>query len=367
MPAIANPNSLGPRANLRDDSQEIYAASRILIIRLSAVGDVIHGLPVLNALREAKPKAFIAWAVEGHAADLLEGHPALDQLVRLPRRWLKSPSAVLQLRQKLRSLQFDTTIDLQCLTKSGVVAWLSGAPQRIGKAGPDARELSRWFQNRFVECHGSHVIEHYLDLLQPLGISEPTVRFELPERDVDGQFSAALLEAKQWQSGGFAVLNPGAGWPSKLWPADRYGEIAHWLGSNRSLPSLAVWGTPDEKVLAEKIVSHSHGHAVLAPATSMLQLAALCRRARLFVGSDTGPMHLAVAVGTPTVSLHGPTRAEWCGAYGPGNIRLQVRCQTAASGHRHEADDSAMREITTDMVWQACLALLKDKAVLQCG
>jgi len=121
---------------------------RILIVRLSAMGDLIHGIPVLTALRKAKPDAFLGWVAEGRNADLLEGHPALDQLIRVPRRWLKSPRAVRQLRRELRTLQFDTTIDLQCLTKSAIAARLSGAPRRIGYAGALGRELSRLLNNK---------------------------------------------------------------------------------------------------------------------------------------------------------------------------------------------------------------------------
>jgi ADP-heptose:LPS heptosyltransferase len=163
------------------------------------------------------------------------------------------------------------------------------------------------------------------------------------------------------------ILNPGAGWPSKIWPADRYGELAQRLIKSHGLPSLAVWGSREELPLAERIVAASHGHARLAPPTSMTQLAAVCRRAAVFVGSDTGPMHLAVAVGTPTISLHGPSRAEWCGAYGPHNIRLQVRYEAGSSQERRTANDAAMRAITVDIVAAACNNLLSQHSARQCG
>src|SRR5262249_37611129 len=114
---------------------------RILIVRVSAIGDVVHGIPVLCALREAFPNAFLAWIAEGTAGDVLEGHPALDELVRVPRRWWKSPRELWRMRNRLRSLRFDVTIDLQCLTKSAITAWTSGAKRRIGLAGANGREL----------------------------------------------------------------------------------------------------------------------------------------------------------------------------------------------------------------------------------
>jgi heptosyltransferase I len=165
------------------------ASPRILIVRLSAIGDVIHGVPVLCALRAALPEAFLAWVVEGRAGDLLDGHPALDELVRVPRGWLKSPREVWRLRRRLHDLRFDTAIDLQCLTKSAIAAWLSGAPRRIGKGGEDGRELSRYFHNELIPCAGGHVIEHYLDLIHQLGIASTQVRFDLHENELDARMA----------------------------------------------------------------------------------------------------------------------------------------------------------------------------------
>jgi heptosyltransferase I len=341
-------------------------SARILIVRLSAIGDVIHGLPVLCALRSAFPHAFIGWVVEGRAGDLLEGHPALNELILVRRGWLKSPREVWRLRQRLRACRFDTTIDLQCLTKSAIAAWLSGAPRRIGKAGEDGRELSRWFHNELVAAGGEHVIDHYLDMLQTLGISTPAIRYDLPERAADARVADEFLRVAGLAGQRLVLLNPGAGWPSKIWPAERYGELARHLAGVHGMASVVVWGGPVERPLAERIVSTSGGHGQLAPPTSMTELAAFCRRAALFVGSDTGPMHLAVAVGTPTISLHGPSRADWCGAYGPRNIRLQVRYEAGSSAERRKANDAAMRAISVDMVAQACDRLIRAR-IRQCG
>ncbi len=343
------------------------AHSRILIVRLSAIGDAIHGLPVLCALRRALPEAFIGWVAEGAAGQILEGHGALNALIRVPRRFWKSPGEIIRMTRQLRKLKFDTTIDLQCLTKSAITAWLSGAARRIGLAGEDGRELSRWFNNELVEAHGTHVIEHYLSLLRPLGIESPKIEFNLPERVADAEFVDRFLQENGLAGRRFAVLNPGAGWPSKIWPAERYGELARHLYQAHGVASVAVWGLPSEIPLAETIVATSGGHAQLAPPTTMLQLAALSRRAALFVGSDTGPMHLAVAVGTPTISMHGPSRGDWCGAYGPQNIRLQIRYEDGSSLERRQANDLAMRAITVEMTARACDHLLRLNADRKCG
>jgi lipopolysaccharide heptosyltransferase I len=351
--------------------REMLAAAerspRILIVRVSAIGDVIHGIPVLCALREAYPNAFLAWVAEGTMGDVLDGHPALDELVRVPRRWWKSPREVWRMRNRLRSLRFDVAIDLQCLTKSAVTAWLSGAPRRIGKADAEGRELSRWFNNELVQAGGAHVVEHYLSMLRPLGIHSPAVQFNLPERAADAEVIDRFLQQSGLAGRPFAVLNPGAGWPSKVWPAERYGALARRLHEQHGVTSVAVWGIEKEIPMAGTIVAMSGGQAVMAPPTTMMQLAALCRRAALFVGSDTGPMHLAVAVGTPTVSMHGPSRADWCGAYGPNNIRLQIRYEDGSSLERRRADDSAMRAITVDMAAHACGHLLRRNESRKCG
>ena len=340
---------------------------RILIVRLTALGDVIHGLPVLCALRESYPRAFIGWAVEGSAGDLLEGHKALDELIRLPRHWLKSPREVIRLRRRLRRLNFDTTLDLQCLTKSGFAARLSGAQKRIGKAGRDGRELSKWFNNVLVEPGGEHVIDHYLGMLRPFGIESPEVKFDLPDQAQAIQFITNFQRSKKLANQQFALISPGAGWPSKLWPAQRYGQVARHLVCKHQLLSVVVWAGDQERELAKTIATESAGSAIVAPGTSITELAALTRNGRLFVGSDTGPMHLAVAVGTPAISLHGPSRAEWCGAYGPHNTRLQVRLDEGRSRHRQNTDDSAMREISVEMVSEACDQLLTANTVRRCG
>jgi lipopolysaccharide heptosyltransferase I len=344
-----------------------FRSPRILIVRLTAIGDVVHGIPVLCALREALPNAFIGWITEGTAGDVLEGHPALDELIRVPRRYWKSLREIRQMRERLRELKFDITLDLQCLSKSAITAWLSGAKRRIGKSGEHGRELSRVFNNELVEAGGTHVIEHYLSMLRALGIESPEVRFDLPERAADAQLIDSFLRESSLVGQQFAILNPGAGWPSKMWPAQRYGELAQHLFRAHGVRSVAAWGTPAEVPMAEAIVAASDGHAVMAPPTSMLQLGALCRRAALFVGSDTGPMHLAAAVGTPTVSMHGPSRADWCGAYGGNNLRMQIRYEAGSSLERRRADDSAMRAITVAMAAHACDQLLTRNIARKCG
>jgi len=337
----------------------LYPTSRlrILIVRLSAIGDVLHTLPVLNALRDAFPHAFLSWVVDSRAADLLRGHKSLDELVVVPRGWATSPVAAWRLWRHLKARRFDVALDVQGLTKSSAAAWLSGARRRIGYGGRDARELSRCFNNELVLASASHIIDRNLELLRPLGIATPPVRFDLPEDRAEAVMAEDAIVRLALGSG-YAVINPGAGWPSKLWPAKRYGGVARFLGATLGLPSLVVWAGSRERAWAEEIESGSGGHARLAPSTTLLELAAILRRARLFVGSDTGPLHLAVAVGTPSVGMFGPMPAERNGPYGPGHAAVEEMAFAGTNRRQRRTDPAPMAAIGVERVCAACERLL---------
>jgi lipopolysaccharide heptosyltransferase I len=332
------------------------ARTRILIVRLSAVGDVVHGVPVLNALRDAFPQALLAWVVEQRAAALLRGHKSLDELIVVPRGWLKLPATVWQLRRRLRAMHFDLTIDLQGLTKSAVAAWLSGAPRRIGFDGTNGRELSPWLNNQRIASTARHVIDCNLQLLQPLGIESPEVRFDLPE-SADDRAAAEQILRQVKLDGRFALVNPGAGWPAKRWPPERFAAVAQHLG-HRGVPSVVVWGGPQEREWAGQIVAGSNGYGWLAPPTSLTELAALARRASLLIASDTGPLHIAAAVETPCVGLYGPVSGQRNGPYGPQHVVLQPRQFEGTSRQRRSAPPELMAAITPEMVCQACDQIL---------
>ena len=180
------------------------------------------------------------------AGELIEGHSAIDQRIVLPHGWLRSPAGVWQLRKQLQDLAFDTAIDAQGLTKSAAVAWLSGAKRRIGMGGRWGREFSRWLNNELVDTDGLHAIERALKLLEPLGIRSPAVRFEPPVATADQNVAAEII-ASLGLDGGFVLIASGAGWPSKLWPVDRYAAVAAWLGRRWNLPSLLIWGNDAER------------------------------------------------------------------------------------------------------------------------
>ena len=292
-------------------------AQRILIVRLSALGDVVHVLPLLDALRRARPEAHIGWLVEERAASLLEGHPQLDRVWVHPRRQISSllsrgrAWAALQTFRRflapLRAAGYELAIDVQSNLRSSALALASGASQRIGFDAPFAKEGSRWLHTRSVRPAGEPQLKvlRNLRLLEPLGIDTAGVRARLavPER------------TQVWTEGGGpdargprVALHPGVSdfGAIKRWAPERYGALAQRLHQGCGADVLVTWG-PGDRPLAEAVAAASDGAARVAPETrSILELAALLAAGDLVVGSDTGPVHLAAALGVPVVGLYGP-------------------------------------------------------------
>jgi len=319
---------------------------RILISRLSAIGDAILTLPVANALRERFPDAHLGWVVESKSAPMVRGHEALDSVIELRRGWFTSVSGIREARQQLREHDFEIAIDCQGLTKSALAGWLSGARSRIGYAGRHGGELSRWLNNTLVTPVFTHVTDRSLELLTSLRIHQPKVRWRLPVP------RPARLWAARWRRGiggvPLAVLNPGATWDSKLWEADRFAATARIIADRFGYRSVVVWGSFEERLMAERIVDAAAGTALLAPDTDLHHLAALIETADLFVSGDTGPLHIAVAVGTPTIGLYGATRPGDSGPY--GQVAIQKRYESGSRRHRRSVGNRAMRAIGVDDV-----------------
>jgi lipopolysaccharide heptosyltransferase I len=292
---------------------------KILFVKLGSVGDIVHALPALAAVRRALPRAEISWAVERRAAEILRDNPFIDTLIEVDtkglRRWPVSGETLLAPRQQLRRLRaspFDLAIDFQGLLKSAAVARLSGARRRVGFDRADLREpASRFLLTETVRVPArSHVIRKNLALAAgAAGIRVPARadEFEFPvhtspahEREAD---DIARLAGQR-----FAILNPGGGWPTKLWEPERFGALADVLKLEHGLRSVVAYG-PGERELAERAAAASRAAAAFTAGPTLKGFYALARRAAVYVGGDTGPTHLAVAAGAPVVGLFGPT--EW--------------------------------------------------------
>lgn len=306
----------------------------IALVKLSSLGDVIHALPVAEALSASLPRARLAWVVERNEAALLREQPTLDEVIeidtrvwrtaRTPRRLLDVLHGLGALRRRLRDARFDVAIDLQGLVKSGAVVRATEAPLRIGFAAGWARErLNVLFTTRRVTPppQARHIVDQYLALLEPLGIAVPPgrARFRLPTRAaaesrIDEFFVGVGLKARHR----LVVLNPGAGRGSKRWPVARFRALAERLCHDHGAHVLVLWG-PREHEAARAIAEIPPPRPALAPPTDLHELAAVARRASVMVAADTGPLHLAAALGTPCVGLYGSTSAVRNGPYGTGH------------------------------------------------
>jgi len=334
------------------------APRAIVFVKLSAIGDVLHGVPAAVAAKRRFPRTRIGWVVEGRAADVLSGHPCIDHLFRLPRGWLKSPAAVWSLRRQLRGFDADVAVDMQGLLKSGVATWLTGARLRIGHAAPESREYSWLSLTRTVPAGGGHVVDRNLGLLAPLGIYAPAAAFDMPDWPVSRERMQQWLASLRL-SAPPVLLNPGAGWPSKLWPEERFAAVARGLHERHGRSSVVVWGGDRERAAAERIAAAAPRCAIVAPPTSLQDLGTLARLARLFVSGDTGPLHLAAAVGTPCVGLFGPVPAERNGPYGAGHAAVEPPATLRPEWRDRKTDTLAMAGIDVDRVLAACDRLLR--------
>ena len=307
----------------------------IALVKLSALGDVVHATPVVEALAEAFPAARLTWVVERRAASLVQDNEHLAEVVTIDThawRRVRTPAAAVavartlrDLRERLRAARFDVALDLQGLVKSGVVTAATGAPVRIGFAAGFRRErLNGLFTNRHVTPPPSarHVVDQYLALLAPLGVAPRRVTFRLPRRNAaDSRVEEFFAESGLKPHGRVVVLNPGAGKPAKRWPVERFVELAARLGREASARVLVLWGPGEEP--AAHAIAQAPG-AVLAPPTDLDTLVAVMRRVSLVVAGDTGPLHVAAAVGTPCIGLYGPTSAVRNGPYGTGHRTLSA-------------------------------------------
>jgi heptosyltransferase I len=286
----------------------------VLIVRLGALGDVVHAIPAAAALRRTFPAAQIDWLVETKHREIVDLVTAVDRTIAVESRTLAGWAAVVK---SLRHTAYDIAIDLQGLLKSAVFARASGAARVVGFSIWHLREkTARPFYSDVHEAEAAHVIAKNLRLLRAVGVHDEEIAF--PIADVA---SAALdqLRAAVSSDRPFALINPGAAWPNKRWPAERFGEVASFLRDACGVTPVVLWG-PGEEPLADAVIAASSGAAILAPRTGIADLVACARAAALVVSGDTGPLHIATAVGTPTVSIFGPTDPERNGPYRQDDI-----------------------------------------------
>ncbi len=329
-------------------------AERIAIIKPSALGDVVHTLPVLEALRQRFPKARVSWVVNKSYEPLLLGHPALDETIAVDRQAMKQGTrrairAMADLASQLRRRRFDLVIDLQGLLRSGIMTAVTAAPRRIGLAL--AREGSRWFYTDLIPMPlgiDEHAVERNWRVAEALGVGHLPKRFVVPIAE----------SARAWASGQLAdcpgpwlTFGVGARWLTKRWPPESFAVLARRSQQHFGGTVLFI-GAPDETPLARQVIAKLTGPwRDFTGKTTLPQLAALLERADVVVANDTGPLHLAAALGRPVVAPYTCTQVRRHGPYGAsrGAVESSVWCQ--GSYIRRCDRLECMPELHPDRLW----------------
>jgi ADP-heptose:LPS heptosyltransferase len=286
---------------------DAHAEMRILIVKSSSLGDIVLALPMLRALRQARPRAYIAWVVESPFQDLLAGNRDLDRLFVVDRANVRA--TVVSLYRAVRQIRadgFDVVVDLQGWIKSQLLCKLSGARSAVGvmkKNELGFHVLARGVPDR----PETHAADLFLEVARLLGAEATPASFDVPILEADSEYIDGFLATLSPDpNAGIAVLQPGSSWTNKRWSLGKLAEVGRALSANGDLVPVVPWG-PGERADAAEVVRLIGDRGVLAPPTTIRQLAALLRRSALYVGTDSGPMHLASALGVPTVGLFGPS------------------------------------------------------------
>jgi len=336
----------------------------ILIVKLSAIGDVIHTLPALNTIRNYYPNANITWLVEEDAASLVQGHKALDRvLVSKRKRWLKALRSLSFLNtikevygfiKALRDTRYDMILDFQALLKSGILIAIARGRRKIGFGkGLEHMEHSYIFLNERIPAVDMeiHALSRGMMLLNAVGIPTNEVEYKLPMSDHDRKKIDELMKQHGINDEkSLIAINPVAKWETKLWPKKQFAELADMLIGQYDMKIVFTGGIKDYSII-QAITSSMKGRAInFAGKTTLTELAALYEKAALVVSTDTGPMHLAAAVGTPVVALFGPTAPWRTGPYGTGHQVIKAELECSPCFKRQCETTDCMYQISVDQV-----------------
>lgn len=321
-----------PEANSTSTPLATRQFERILLIKPSSLGDIVHALPVMHALRARFPHAHLAWLVAAPFASLLRDHPHLDEIITFDRRRMGQTGRSLRVSveflhylRDLRARRFDLALDLQGLFRSAFLAYASGAPVRIGFAA--AREAAPLFYTHRVRVRDPdlHALDKNLTIAAELGCTDPPPTIDLALRDQDRTAAAALLASIGLAADApFIAVLPGARWETKRWFPQRFAETIDRLWTERRIPAVLLGGGDDRPVCSQVAAASRAAPADLSGKTDLRQLVAVLERAAAVLTHDSGPMHLAAALGKPLVAIFGPTHRFRTGPYGQADAVLQA-------------------------------------------
>ncbi len=333
------------------DSQQ-----RVLLVRPTALGDVVRTVPALVTLRAALPDAQIDWLINEELVDAIRHHPALNDVVPFPRRrfalWWRQPRVVAEIFQwvqDLRQGQYDTVIDLQGLLRSAMMARLTGAAHRVGMA--NAREFGYLAYNRrFPIDRALHAVDQVQELLRAAGYT-PKYDMRLYLDPDDQQWLDKFLAKHIGLGNSYVIIAPTARWRCKCWPIGRYLHVAHRLVDQYEAKIIVLASAAEQRYISP--LKKAMVHHAICPQTTVGQMMALISRSRLVVCNDSAPLHVAVGFDRPIVTIFGPTNPQLVGPYQRSD---SVVCPAGVGGsvryRRHRNDQSVIRQVSVTMVWE---------------
>ncbi len=335
---------------------------KILIVKLSSIGDVVHTLPSLYALRSAYPMAEIDWLVEEEAKGIIKGNPMINNLVVVKKRgFLKDPGRTWRVAKGLKARGYDMVIDFQGLFKSGIWVYLSGARRRIGF--DKGREFSHIFLNDKLDPYDpdKHAVDRYLQLARYAGGKVEEVRFPFKFSEDEKESVLGLLkEGNMVKNESFIILSPSARWETKLWGVEKFAELAEEINKRFGFKVVLV-GSEADRGLLHEIASTANSVINLGGRTTLKELAFLMKLSLLVISVDSGPMHIASAVGTPVVAIFGPTAPWRTGPYGNNNIIFRRVLECSPCFSRRCGDNICMKDITVREVMDGVVAIITGK------
>ncbi|MGH9774611.1 MAG: glycosyltransferase family 9 protein [Candidatus Acidiferrales bacterium] len=314
-------------------------------MKLGSLGDIVHTLPAASALRESFPRAQIDWLIDRTWLPLLEGNADINQAIPLRRGSLSDHWRCIR---RLRAGRYECVLDFQSLYKSAMLAMASGAPRILGFERKYAREgVAALFYSDEIAPRGEHKVEHNLSLAEAAGAQMGAIRFPICISEAAREWAAAELANRGLRD--FFVLNPGGGWKSKCWPPERFGELHRRIAQRTGWSGIVSFG-PGEENLANEVASAAGDCPPVLLPMDLPQLIAVLARARIVVAADTGPLHLAAALGTPVVGLYGPTDPARNGPYASASIVLRNARAEETNYERSSKYSSAMLSISVAQV-----------------
>lgn len=331
---------------------------RILLIKPSSLGDIIHCLPVLKAIRDKWPDSKISWVVKDIYADILHENPLIDDLILLKKSSLTT--GIISFRKKLHQGNFDLAVDMQGLFRSGLIAFLSGAPVRVGFS--NARELAPLFYTHKVDAPlHLHAVDRNLKLAVSFGCKNQEINFPLNISQEAQQEASEFLRKNQLDNRQPVItFVPGARWEKKRWPSQSFSRLGDFL-SKELRAGIIVTGSRQEEGLIHKIRSNMKNSSSEAAGFSLQKLAALLSKSDVVVTNDSGPMHIAAAVGTPVIALFGPTYPARTGPYTKKRIIIHKDMECVPCFRKPCSQDSfeCMESITVKEVFEEVKQMLK--------